>query len=297
MIRRPASKERPIAKAQPPSGKSAGQRLRRAGRRSAPPPGAGTPAIDNLIVIGASAGGLKALTTILESIPQDIPAAIVFMLHQRGDCSFEMERSVARMTHLPIVTVGTGAPLRHGHLYVPTAGRSLLFRGREVFESGVQAKRKGPFRSINDTFSHAAETYGDRVIGVVLTGMLADGTEGLRAIHDRGGITIVQDPKGAEHPQMPSNAMRGLPVTFCLALPELGLALDLLARRSGRLESGIAASVRMLKDRVELLSRLRAQSGDNSGTSDFLGEELTVLKRDLESVARLLESAPARSRR
>ena len=238
-------------------------------------------------MIGASAGGFQAFSTILESLPPDIPAAIVFILHQREDSPYQVAAAVRRVTRLPVAIAGEGTRLRHGWIYVPSPGKSLSFRGHEVRES--RAEQGKYFTSINRMFSSAAASYGDRVIGIVLTGLLTDGTEGLKAIHDAGGLTIVQNPSDAEYPSMPRSAMKDLPVTFCLDLPDIGLALDLLARRSRRLESGIAISIRTLKKRVELLVRLKEQSGGNVGSFDFLGEELDVLKRDLDSIHRLLQ--------
>jgi two-component system chemotaxis response regulator CheB len=206
-----------------------------------------------------------------------------------------MATSLRRLTHLPVVTAKEGARLRQGSIYVPSPGKSLEFLGHEVRETEARMERH--FTTINRTFAAAAKSYGDRVIGVILTGLLKDGTEGLKAVHESGGLTIVQDPVGAEYPAMPSNAMKDLPVTFCLDLEDIGLALDLLARRSGRLESGIAVSIRTLKRRIQLLVRLKEKIGANVGSSDFLGEELVELRRDLESITRLLRKvtrAPVR---
>ncbi len=146
-------------------------------------------------------------------------------------------------------------------------------------------------------FTSAADVYGDRVIGVVLSGMLRDGTAGLRAVHDRGGLTIVQDPAGAEYSDMPRNARENLPVTFSLALRDIGPALDLLARRSTHLETGLTVSAQLLRRRVELLVRLRAESGPNADASAFIDEELLSLRRDLGSINRLLRSVPLKRRR
>lgn len=282
-------KEPPVGKNRAVSGRTAHQRLRRVARRSPPPSGEAHHAFENLIVIGASAGGINALSTIFESLPPDIPAAIVLILHQREDSPFQMARVVQRLTHLPVVTARKGARLRHGSIYVPTPGRSLDFLDHEIRETAFREEKS--FTSINRTFSAAAKSYGDRVIGVILSGLLKDGTEGLKAVHEGGGLTIVQDPIGAEYPAMPSNAMKDLPVTFCLNLEDIGLALDLLARRSTSLESGIAVSIRMLKKRIELVVRLKEKIGANVGSSDFLGEELIDLRRDLEAITRLLGTA------
>jgi two-component system chemotaxis response regulator CheB len=147
--------------------------------------------------------------------------------------------------------------------------------------------------TINRLFESAAKEYRDRVIGVILTGLLRDGTAGLKAVHDAGGLTIVQDPTEAEYPDMPANAMRDLPVTFCLKLAEIGQALDVLARRKTELETGLAVSSRMLKERVALLGRLLSQSKNNLGTYQFLSSEIISLERHLHSIQTLLKEAIA----
>ena len=128
---------------------------------------------------------------------------------------------------------------------------------------------------------------------MILTGLLRDGTAGLKAVHDAGGLTIVQDPTQAEYSDMPANAMQDLPVTFCLNLAEIGQALDVLARRKTELETGLAVSTRMLKGRVALLGRLLSQSKRNLGTHQFLSTELISLERDLRSIQALLNEAIA----
>jgi two-component system chemotaxis response regulator CheB len=248
----------------------------------------GGEALDNLIVIGASAGGLAALTTILQSLPLDLPAPIVLVLHVGR---FPLAPAIERMTNLPVVPVKKRVVLRRGAIYVPTLGKALSFR-RDQVSASVEAVPPGMLTTIDRTFGSAAQAHGDRTIGVVLTGLLRDGTAGLRAVHEQGGLTIVQDPEGAEYPDMPESAMKNLPVTFCLPLADIGSALDLLVRRSNCLESGIAVSVRLLKKRVELLVRLKQQSGGNVEATSFLDEELVTLNRDLRSITRLLGAVP-----
>lgn len=150
--------------------------------------------------------------------------------------------------------------------------------------------------TINRTFTSAAKSYGERVIGVIVTGLLRDGTEGLRAVHEAGGVTMVQDPREAEYPDMPSNAMKKLPVTFCLKLEDIGPALELLVRRTARFETGLAVAVRTLRDRAALLVRLNEQSGRNPGTQEFLRNELASLRRDIESVDDLVKASLGETR-
>lgn len=231
------------------------------------------------------------MTSVLHFLPLDFPAPVVLILHQNLTSRFELAPAIERMTQLPVVPVGEQVVLRRGTIYVPAVGKALSFRRGDIFAS-VEVVPPGALTTIDRTFMSAAKAHDDRVIGVILSGLMRDGTAGLQAVHDAGGLTIVQDPEGAEYPDMPRSAMRDLPVSFCLALPEIGLALDLLVRRTSSLESGIAASVRFLKKRVELLVRLKQQSGRITETSSFLSEELATLKRHLKAITRLLSTVP-----
>src|SRR5262245_48347597 len=280
-----------VAKEAKASSRTTRQRLRRVGQRPSHPPfEAGVEALDNLVLIGASAGGLAALTTVLHSLPLDFSAPVVIILHQYPRNPFELAPAVERMTHLPIVVVVKRVALRRGVIYVLVCKALSFVRGNIL--ASAEPAPPGALTTIDRTFASAAGAHGDRVIGVVLTGLLRDGTAGLRAVHDAGGLTIVQDPEGAEYPDMPLSAMTDLPVTFCLASPDIGFALDLLVRRSRSLESGIAVSARLLKKRVELLVRLKQQSGKNVDVSKFLDEELVALNRDLRAITRLLSRMP-----
>ena len=103
----------------------------------------------------------------------------------------------------------------------------------------------------------------------------------------------MQDPEDSEYPDMPISAMKDLPVTFCLRLSDIGLALDLLARRKAVLETGLAVSVRTLRERAALLVRLLSQSTRNPQTYEFFSRELAALKLDLRSIQKLLDLASA----
>ena len=146
-----------------------------------------------------------------------------------------------------------------------------------------------PRDTINRLFESAARAYGDRVIAVILTGRLADGSKGFRAVHEAGGLTVIQDPEEAEYEDMPANALMQVPkVTFRLKASDIGLTLDLLARRNAELETGLAHSVRLLKERITLFVRLLNQSKNNERTYRYLSTELQSLVADLRSVESLL---------
>ncbi|MGE5492353.1 MAG: chemotaxis protein CheB [Actinomycetota bacterium] len=244
--------------------------------------------IENLIVIGASAGGYMALVEIIKDISVDMPAAIVILLHRALGSPSILKASLQGHSRLPIIDVESDEPLKQGAVFIPPPGRSVRFSdGRITVDFDVPER---PTVTINQTFAAAAQCYGERVIGVILSGLLRDGTEGLRAVHEAGGLTMVQNPQEAEYPDMPANAMASLPVTFCLNLADIGPALELLVRRTSRFETGLAVAVRMLQERSALLVRLSEQSWRNPGTREFLKNELTSLKQNLAAVEDLVKA-------
>ncbi len=261
---------------------SSGERLRRKGQATT------GKSIANLIVIGASAGGYQALVRILRDFSAEMPAAIIILLHMPLGSDHSLKASLGRFSRVPIIEVGKREALRQGYIFVLPPGKSAtLNRGTiAVVQEDVPDR---PATTINRLFTSAAKSYGDRVIGVILSGLLKDGTEGLRAVHEAGGLTVVQDPRGAEFPGMPASAMEGLPVTFCLNLPEIGPALDLLVRRTAQFETGMEVAVRTLRERAALLVTLGEQSGRNRGTHEFLTKELASLQRDLQAIDDLLK--------
>jgi len=203
--------------------------------------------------------------------------------------TFNLKESLGRFSRLPLVQVDAEETLRQGFIFFPPPGKSAIFtRDTITVEHHVLP---APVSTINRLFVSAAQIYGEHVIGVILTGLLKDGTDGLRAVHEAGGLTMVQDPREAEYPDMPTSAMDGLPVTFCLNLSDIGPALELLVRRTARFETGLAVAVRTLRDRAALLVRLGEQSGRNPGTREFLRNELASLRRDIQSIDDLLKTS------
>jgi hypothetical protein len=203
---------------------------------------------------------------------------------------FRLKDWLQQATRIPVVHITDRERAANGIVYVVPSGMSVTLRAG-IFHLVSYDRGSAQITTINTLFESAAKAYGDRVIGVILTGLLRDGTVGLKAVNDSGGLTIVQDPEDAEYPSMPISAMKDLPVTFCLRLSDIGLALDLLARREAVLETGLAVSVRTLRERVALLVRLLSQSTRNPQTYEFLSTELFALKLDLRSIQTLLDQA------
>ena len=251
------------------------------------------------VVIGTSAGGVAALSRIFKDLPEDFPGAILIVMHVSATGGAWLSERLARIGNISVKLAQDGERVRQGTAYVAPPGTHLRVReGRIELDTGPREQHSRP--AIDVLFRSVAREYGPRVVGVILTGMLKDGTAGLRAVREAGGITIVQDPTGAEHGDMPRNAMRGLEVDYCLELGEIGPLLELLVRRAGPLkrgilETGIASSMRLMRDRAGLLARLSSQSQRNPGTMRFLDAEGAALQRDIDRVGSMRPTARRRA--
>ena len=184
------------------------------------------PATDNVIVIGTSAGGMSASVKLLQQLTADFPAPILLVMHISGDASGNMLLNVLNSgSRLTCVHPTHGQRLQKGYVYLALPDHHLMVTedGHVQVTKGARENRSRP--AIDPLFRSAAVAFGSRVIGIVLTGYLDDGTAGLVAIHRCGGTCIIQDPKDAEYPDMPKNALNQVDADFCLPIEEMGSAL------------------------------------------------------------------------
>ena len=181
----------------------------------------------DVIVIGASAGGVTALVELFGMLPADLPAAIGCVLH-RGAAPSQLASVLGRGSALPVIEPGSGRRITHGVIYLAPADHHLLFH-----EDGIEVQR-GPREhstrpAIDPLFRSAAATYGRRVVGALLTGCGQDGLSGLIAIRKAHGLSVVQDPDQAYMPSMPLNALR-FDVEGVFSLEDLGRVFARLAK-------------------------------------------------------------------
>lgn len=186
-------------------------------------------ATKDIIVVGSSAGGVDALCRLCASFPADIPAAVCVAQHLSPSAKSVLPQLLDRAGPLPALAPVDGQAMKRGHIYVAPPDHHLLVRqDRLLVRRGPYENRTRP--AVNALFRSAAVAYGSRVIGVVLTGLLDDGTDGLIAIKAAGGTSIVQDPDEAEWPSMPRNALNRDHVDRALPLSEMGGLLNELTR-------------------------------------------------------------------
>jgi two-component system chemotaxis response regulator CheB len=174
-----------------------------------------------VVVIGASAGGLGAIRDLVRRFSPDLDACYFVVLHlSETSVSTYLVSKIQDRTPLTCLMAEDGLDLSRNHIYVAPPGRHLMVsRNRVTLSDGAKENRWRP--SIDVLFRSAAANYSNRVIGIVLTGLLDDGTAGASAIRRSGGTVIVQDPEEAEYPDMPLSVMAHLKVDHVLKLSEI----------------------------------------------------------------------------
>lgn len=161
------------------------------------------------------------MQALVRPLPPDLPASIFMVLHLSADYPSLLPQILSRAGRLPAKHPQDGELIQHGQIYVAPPDRHLMIRDGTVrISRGPRENRHRP--AIDPLFRTAARYYGDRVIGIVLSGHLDDGAAGLRAVHSCGGISIVQDPADAFAQQMPESALRYGGADYVLAMDQIG---------------------------------------------------------------------------
>jgi len=177
-----------------------------------------------IVVVGASAGGVEALADLATSLPDDLPAAVFVVLHLPATGTSALPEILRRHGPLPAAHVRDGEPIQSGRVYVAPPDHHVVLRTGHVHLSRGP-RENGHRPAIDPLFRSAAREYGTRVIGVVLSGTLDDGTAGLLAIKSRGGVAVVQDPEDALYTGMPGNALEHVQVDHVASAASMGKLL------------------------------------------------------------------------
>src|SRR5579859_637557 len=182
----------------------------------------------DIVVVGASAGGVEALMHLVHGLPAGFTAAVFVALHFPANSTSMLPAILERHGPLPAAHAVDGRPIRPGRIYIaPPDFHLLVKRGHVTVVRGPRENGARP--AVDPLFRSAARAYGRRVVGVVLSGSLDDGTAGLLAIVQRGGRAIAQDPREALHEGMPRSALENVPGTLPLPVAEIASTLVRLA--------------------------------------------------------------------
>jgi two-component system chemotaxis response regulator CheB len=214
----------------------------------------------DIIVVGTSAGGVEALRTLVSGLPGDFPGSVFVVMHTAPDSPGVLAQILDRWGPLPAQNAENRVRIRPGHVYVAPPDYHLLL------EPGLMRVTHGPkenrFRpAVDPLFRSAAQTYGPRAVGVILTGGLDDGVSGLWAVKRLGGLAVVQDPAEAFMPSMPLGAIRQVEVDYTLPLAEIAPLLVRLASKSVAEQGGYEVP-EDLKIEVSIAKEERARDED-----------------------------------
>jgi len=178
----------------------------------------------DVVAIGASAGGIEALHAVAAALPADFPVPVLIVQHMDPRHKSLLAGLLGRRCRLRVKQAVNDEEMRGGTMYIAPPDMHLIVQaGRLVLTDTKQVHFSRP--SIDLLLQSVADTYGDRAIGVILSGSGVDGADGIRAIKAKGGTTLVQDPASAAHAGMPQAARATNCVDFTLPLEEIGLAL------------------------------------------------------------------------
>lgn len=210
----------------------------------------------DIIVIGASAGGVEALVSLVKSLPQDLNASIFVVLHLSPFSSSNLPHILSKAGSLPAVHPKDGEKIERGKIYIaPPDHHLLLERGGKIAVSkGPKENRFRP--SVDALFRSAALLYGPRVIGIVLSGVLDDGTSGMWNIKRNGGLAMVQQPDEAMFPSMPENVMQHVAVDHISPTDAMGAVLSrLITEKAGKRPDLTKEEMELLKLEVIIATR------------------------------------------
>lgn len=292
------------------------------------------PADDNIsgrdiVVIGASAGGVEALGAVVAGLAADLRAAVFVVLHIPPSGTSVLPAILERRGRLPAAHAVDEEPIEHGRIYVAPPDHHLLLQPEGI--AVVRGPHENGYRpAIDPLFRSAARSFGPRVTGVVLSGVLDDGTAGLAMIKQAGGRTLVQNPAEALYPMMPSNAIEFVSPDAVLDAAALGAAIteftaeavpaivqttdDPLLEEEAfvKIDRGSSESPQpgdpsgytcpacggsLWEDDEGGIARFRCRTGHGFSSETLLAEQSHVVERGLWSALRALEERAAMSRR
>lgn len=283
-----------------------------------------------IIVVGASAGGVEALSQLVAGLPPDLPAAVFVVLHISPGGTSTLPQILSRAGALEAIHPKDKEVIQRGRIYIAPPDHHLLVKpGHIHLARGPRENNHRP--AIDPLFRTAARAYGSQVIGVVLSGVLDDGTAGLLAVKIRGGIAIVQDPNEALYSDMPRNAIENVEVDQILPVSEIAEVLVCLAQKPVTEEvATVSSQMAMESDMAELeetalqsierpgipsgyscpecggvlwelnegnLLRFRCRTGHAFSVETLLAEQSEALEESLWIALRALEESAALSQR
>ncbi len=174
------------------------------------------------VVIGVSMGGLQALKVILPRLPKNFAIPVIVVLHQSTTIDSSLAVLLNGMFEIDVKEAELNEKIEAGYVYLSSPGYHLLIEQDKTFALSIDPPENFSIPSIDVLFESAAEAYGDGLVGIILTGANADGSQGLKVVGQHGGLTVVQAPNTAEAKVMPEAAIAAAEVRHIVPLDEMG---------------------------------------------------------------------------
>lgn len=280
----------------------------------------------DIILIGASAGGVQTLAELVRHLPSDLPATICVVIHLAPFSSSSMPAILSRSGSLPALHPRDGDPIVSGRIYVAPPDHHLVIEPERVRISRGPSEN-GHRPAVDVLFRTGAQVYGPRVIAVVLTGNLDDGTAGLAVVKRHRGTAVVQDPTEADYPGMPQSAIASGNVDYIRPLAEIApLLVDLVGQPLYHLEPPVKETAMGIKEKLEQgedsegkgvpsaltcpecggslfereesgLVHFRCRTGHAYSPESLLAKQTEMLESNLWAAVRALEENAALARR
>ncbi len=225
--------------------------------------------VNQVVVIGASAGGKDALKKLVAQFPPDFPAPVFIVRHISAEASgHTLVKDLNDSGSLACVQAKHEQAFTRGCIYLaPSDHHMLIEQGRILVTKGARENRSRP--AIDPLFRSAAVAYGNRVIGIILTGYLDDGTSGMAAIKRCGGICIAQDPNDAAYPDMPQSVIANVGADYCLPVAGMGAVLSEVLGREPPPKTEIP-------DDIKIEARIAQRVVSDVPTVEALGDQVPV---------------------
>ncbi|TKC56198.1 chemotaxis protein CheB [Pedobacter hiemivivus] len=275
--------------------------------------------VKNIVTIGASAGGIAAITKLLSTVDKDLNAALFIVIHiSKKSRTDVILTQLQKYTAFKCVIPKDGEDILNQIVYLaPSDCHMMVRRGKILIRKGALENHWRP--SIDVLFRSAAAAYGCNVTGIVLTGLLDDGTSGMSAIKKSGGTCIVQDPAEADFPDMPRNVLQNVAVDYNVPIADMGYILsDLLSRGDSDMydtptdvllendvtmrmnnnfgdlvnkqlkgvEESLWVAIRMMEERKNLLNSMSDQNEEAKEMADQMITHIARLKKMLQEIGK-----------
>ena len=243
------------------------------------------PHLSTIVGVGASAGGLEAFTQLLQLLPEGSDLTFVLIQHLDPSHPSKLRETLARVTTMPVADAEQGTRVEAGHVYVITPNTELTLRDAVLAVTRpIEAAAYGP---IDAFFRSLAAERGPRAVGVLLSGLASDGTEGLRAIRAAAGLSFAQAPSTAEFSFMPQSAVAAGVVDYALSIPDLATELLRLSRHPYTSAEALEA-----EDDLRFASHAQTRLKVASGTERLSHDYSALITRQLDQVLSARYSPP-----